>query len=245
MTAEHVVNAGGLWARRVGRMVGVDHPLTPMLHHYLVTEAIPEVAAIEGDMPAVTDLEGFTYLQREGDGVLLGLYEQNPAHWKIEGADWDFGMELFPEDLDRIMPELSIGFDAVPGAEGRRDQAMGERRVHVHAGRQPARRVRSTASRTTGPRAACMSGFSQGAGIGLALANWIVDGDPGYDVFGMDVARFGLVRERRRVPARDDPTVLRATVRDGVPERGAPGGASAPRRRRATSASSPTARCSP
>ncbi len=68
VTAEHVVNAGGLWARRVGRMVGVDHPLTPMVHHFLVTEDIPEIAAIEGDMPAVTDLEGFTYLQKEHGG---------------------------------------------------------------------------------------------------------------------------------------------------------------------------------
>ena len=51
ITAAHVVNAGGLWARKVGHMVGVDHPLVPMQHHYLVTEDVPEVAAIEGDMP--------------------------------------------------------------------------------------------------------------------------------------------------------------------------------------------------
>ena len=108
------MNAAGLWARRVGRMVGVDHPLTPMVHHYLVTDDVPEVAAIEGDMPAVTDLEGFTYLQREGNGVLLGVYERNPRHWRLDGADWDFGRELFPEELDRIMPELSIGFARFP-----------------------------------------------------------------------------------------------------------------------------------
>ena len=110
ITAEHVVNAAGLWARRVGRMVGIDHPLVPMLHHYLITDDVPEVAAIEGPMAAVTDLEGFTYVQREGNGVLLGVYEQNPRHWMVEGADWDFGMTLFPEEIDRIAPELSIGF---------------------------------------------------------------------------------------------------------------------------------------
>ena len=65
-------------------------------------------------MPAVTDLEGFTYLQREGDGVLLGVYERNPKHWMTQGADWDFGMELFPEEIDRILPELSIGFERFP-----------------------------------------------------------------------------------------------------------------------------------
>ncbi|HYG71056.1 MAG TPA: FAD-dependent oxidoreductase, partial [Actinomycetota bacterium] len=190
VAAEHVVNAGGLWARRVGRMVGVDHPLTPMLHHYLVTEAVPEIAAIEGDMPAVTDLEGFTYLQREGDGVLLGLYEQDPAHWMVEGADWDFGMELFPEDLDRIMPELSIGFDRFPVLKD----------VGIKRWVNGAFTFTPDGNPLVGPvdgvpnywaACGCMSGFSQGAGIGVALANWIVDGDPGYDVFGMDVARFG------------------------------------------------------
>ena len=49
------MNAGGLWARRVGNMVGIDHPLVPMPHHYLVTDTVPQVAAIDGDMPAVTD----------------------------------------------------------------------------------------------------------------------------------------------------------------------------------------------
>lgn len=187
---EHVVNAAGLWARRVGRMVGVDHPLVPMLHHYLVTEEIPEVAAIRGEMPAVTDLEGFTYLQREGSGVLLGVYETRPRHWAVEGPDWDFGRQLFPEDLDRILPELTMGFERFPVL-----QEVGIKRW-VHG----AFTFTPDGNPLVGPVpgipnywAACgvMAGFSQGAGIGLALANWIVDGDPGEDVFGMDVARFG------------------------------------------------------
>jgi dimethylglycine dehydrogenase len=188
--AAHVVNAGGLWARRVGRMVGVDHPLTPMLHHYLVTEPIPEVAAIGGDMPAVTDLEGFTYLQKEGDGVLLGLYEQSPAHWKMEGAEWDFGMELFPEDLDRIGPELTIGFARFPVLN---DVGIKRWVNGAFTFTPDGNPLVGPVNGLPGYWAACgvMAGFSQGAGIGLALANWIVDGDPGYDVFGMDVARFG------------------------------------------------------
>ncbi|HEX6845068.1 MAG TPA: FAD-dependent oxidoreductase [Actinomycetota bacterium] len=190
LEAEHVVNAGGLWARRVGRMVGVDHPLTPMLHHYLVTEDFPEVASIEGDMPAVTDLEGFTYLQKEGGGVLLGVYERTPRHWKTEGADWDFGMELFPEDLERIMPELSIGFARFPVL-----QDVGIKRwVNGAFTFTPdGNPLVGPVAGLPGYWAACgvMAGFSQCAAIGLALANWIVDGDPGDDVFGMDVARFG------------------------------------------------------
>lgn len=197
ITAEHIVNAAGLWARKVGNMVGVDHPLVPMVHHYLVTDEIPEVAAIEGDMAAVTDLEGFTYLQREGNGVLLGVYERNPRHWKVEGADWDFGRELFPEELDRIMPELSIGFERFPVL----------REVGIKRWVNGAFTFTPDGNPLVGPvsgipnywaACGCMSGFSQCGGIGLAVANWIVDGDPGYDVFGMDVARFGPYASNER-----------------------------------------------
>jgi len=190
ITAEHVVNAAGLWARRVGNMVGVDHPLVPIPHHFLVTEDVPQVAAIGGDMAAVTDLEGFTYLQKEGNGVLLGVYEQNPRHWSVEGAPWDFGRTLFPEELDRIMPELSIGFARFPVL-----QDTGIKRW-VNGAFTFTPDGNPLVGPVAGVRnywAACgvMAGFSQCAGIGLAIANWIVDGDPGYDVFGMDVARFG------------------------------------------------------
>jgi dimethylglycine dehydrogenase len=203
IAAEHVVNAGGLWARRIGRMVGVDHPLVPMLHHYLVTDDVPEVAAIEGDMPAVTDLEGFTYLQREGNGVLLGVYERNPRHWAVEGAPWDFGAKLFPEELDRIMPELSIGFRRFPVLQD----------IGIKRWVNGAFTFTPDGNPLVGPVAGlpgywaacgCMAGISQGAAIGLALANWIVDGDPGDDVFGMDVARFG--------PYASDDDYLRATT---------------------------------
>ncbi len=190
ITAEHVVNAGGMWARRVGRMVGIDHPIAVLLHQYLVTQEVPEVAAIGGDMPAVTDLEGFTYLQKEGTGVLLGVYETNPRHWTMEGAPWEYGMTLFPEEVDRILPELTIGFERFPVL---RD--IGIRRW-VHGGIA----FTPDGNPLVGPVAGvpnywcacgCMAGFSQCGGIGLAVANWIADGDPGVDVFGMDVARFG------------------------------------------------------
>jgi dimethylglycine dehydrogenase len=201
--AEHIVNAAGLWARKVGRMVGVDHPVTPMMHHYLVTETVPEVAAIKGIMPAVTDLEGFTYLQREQDGVVLGVYEQNPKHWKTEGADWDFGMVLLPEEIDRIAPELAIGFERFPALE----------RAGIKRWVNGAFTFTPDGNPLVGPVrgrpnywAACgvMAGYSQCAAIGLALSNWIIDGDPGDDIFAMDVARFG--------PYASDDDYLKATT---------------------------------
>ena len=190
VTAEHVVNAAGLWARKVGRMVGVDHPVTPMQHHYLVTESIPQVAALTHVMPAVTDLEGFTYLQREQDGVLLGVYERNPKHWMTEGAEWDFGMTLLPEEIERISPELEIGLRRFPAlAEAGIKKWVNGAFTFTPDGNPLVGPVRGV----PGYWSACgvMAGFSQCAAIGLALSNWMVDGDPGDDVFAMDVARFG------------------------------------------------------
>jgi dimethylglycine dehydrogenase len=190
VTVEHVVNAGGLWARRVGRMVGIDLPLTPMQHHYLITEDLPELIARKNEMPCVTDLEGFTYLQQERKGVLLGVYERNPKHWKTEGADWDYGMELLPEEIERIGEELSIGFARFP-----RLQEIGIRKwvngafTFTPDGNPLVGPVPGL--RNFWAACGCMSGFSQGGAIGLVLANWMVEGDPGADIFGMDVARYG------------------------------------------------------
>jgi len=194
---EHVINAAGLWARRVGRMVGLDLPLTPMQHHYLITEDLPELVARAGEMPCVTDLEGFTYLQQERKGVLLGVYERNPRHWKTEGADWDYGMELIPEDIDRISPELNIGFQRFPSLleAGIRKWVNGAFTFtpdgNPLVGPVPGLRNYWAAC-------GCMSGFSQGGAIGQLLANWIVDGDPGADIFGMDVARYGAYASNDR-----------------------------------------------
>lgn len=190
ITAEHVVNAAGLWARRVGRMVGLDHPVVPMPHHYLVTDEIPAIAAIEGLMPAVTDLEGFTYLQREGNGLLLGVYEERPVHWEVDGAPWDFGMTLLPPDIDRISPELKLAFKRFPvlGDVGIKKWVHG-----AFTSTPDGNPLVGPLDGLPGYWAACgvFAGFSQCAGVGLVLANWIVDGDPGLDAFGMDVSRFG------------------------------------------------------
>jgi dimethylglycine dehydrogenase len=188
--AGHVVNAAGLWARRVGRMVGIDHPIAPMPHHYLVTDTIAEVAAIKGEMPKVIDLEGFTYLRREGNGLLLGVYEQDPRHWQIDGAPWDYGRTLFAEEPERIMPELSIGFARYPVLANTGIRRWVNGAVTFTPDGNP---LVGPVDGIPGYWAACgvMAGFSQCSGIGLALANWIVDGDPGYDIYGMDVARFG------------------------------------------------------
>jgi len=190
VTAEHVVNAAGLWARKVGNMVGINLPVTPMQHHYLVTEDIPELAELDHEIISVTDLEGFTYLQPNRKGVLLGVYERNPRHWKTEGAEWDYGMELLPPDIDRISPELEIGFNRFPVLQN----------VGIRKWVNGAFTFTPDGNPLVGPvpglknywvACGCMGGFSQGGAIGLTLANWMIHGDPGYDIFAMDIARYG------------------------------------------------------
>ena len=188
--ADHVVNAAGLWARKVGNMVGINLPVTPMQHHYLVTDDIPELAALDHEIISVTDLEGFTYMQPSGKGVLLGVYERDPRHWKTEGADWDYGMTLLPPDIDRISPELEIGFERFPVLQN----------VGIRKWVNGAFTFTPDGNPLVGPvpgiknywvACGCMGGFSQGGAIGLTLANWMIHNDPGYDIFAMDIARYG------------------------------------------------------
>lgn len=188
--AEHVVNAAGLWAREVGRMVGLELPVLAMEHQYLITEDMPEVAAAESELLHVIDFEGEIYLRQERGGMLMGTYERAGVPWSVEATPWDFATELLPEDLDRIAPSLEVGFRHFP-AIGR----AGIKRV-VNGpftfgpdGNPLVGPVRGLANYWCA--CAVMAGFSQGGGVGLALANWLVEGDPGFDVWAMDVARFG------------------------------------------------------
>ena len=122
--------------------------------------------------------------------MLLGVYEQNPQHWMTDGAEWDYGMVLLPEDVERIGPELSVGLQRFPAlADVGIKKWVNGAFTFTPDGNPLVGPVRGV----PGYWAACgvMAGFSQCAAIGLALSNWMVDGDPGDDVFAMDVARFG------------------------------------------------------
>ncbi|MBM3599459.1 MAG: FAD-dependent oxidoreductase [Alphaproteobacteria bacterium] len=188
--AEHVVNCAGLWAKRVGVMAGLDLPVTPMEHHYLVTETIPEVAAMKGELPFVIDLEGFTYMRQEGKGLLLGIYETNFKHWNMEGAPWDYGIELNQEDIDRIAPELEKGFRRYPCLQHTGIKKWVNGSFTFTPDGNP------LVGPVAGVRnywAACgvMAGFLQGGGVGLSLAQWMIEGEPSADIYGMDIARYG------------------------------------------------------
>ncbi|HWK63472.1 MAG TPA: FAD-dependent oxidoreductase [Rhizobiaceae bacterium] len=192
--SEHVVNCGGLWAREVGRMVGVELPLLAMEHMYLLTEPMKEVEefnkATGREMVGVLDFKGEIYTRQERNGVLLGTYEKACKPWSPVNTPWDFGHELLIPDLDRITPSLEVGFKHFPGIEKAGIKQIINGPFTFAPDGNP---LVGPVQGLTNFWCACavMAGFSQGGGVGLALSNWMVHGDPGFDVWGMDVARFG------------------------------------------------------
>ncbi len=190
LVAEHVVNAAGLWAREVGAMAGVSLPLHPLEHQYLVTDDIPEVYERDGELPHVMDPSGGSYLRQEGRGLVIGMYERDCEHWGVDGTPWDFGHELLPDKLERVSDALDIAFGRYPVLA-----RAGVKRI-VNGPFTFAGDGNPLVGRVPGLRgfwACCgvMAGFSQAGGVGLALAEWMIEGDPGRDIFAMDVARFG------------------------------------------------------
>lgn len=190
----HVVNAGGLWAREVGRMVGLELPLLGMEHQYLLTEDIPAVAEYNAstghEVLHAIDFGGEIYMRQEAGGLLLGTYEHNGRPWSAKQTPWDFGMRLLSPDLEHIADNLEVGFAHFPIFE-----EAGIRKVingpftFAPDGNPLLGPVRGL----PGYWSACavMAGLSQGGGVGLALANWMTEGNPGFDIWGMDISRYG------------------------------------------------------
>ena len=197
INCEHVVNAAGLWAKQVGRMAGIELPVSPLKHHYLISDSIPEIEKLDFEVPMTVDLEGFTYLRQDQKGVLLGIYEINHEHWAMDGAPWDYGMELFQEQTDRIENEITLGFQRYPCLQ----------EVGVKTWVNGAFTFSPDGNPLMGPvpgkkgywcACAVMAGFLQGGGVGKSLAEWMIYGEPEADVFGMDVARYGKYAENKQ-----------------------------------------------
>ena len=194
IVCEHVVNCGGLWAREVGRMVGLELPVLAMEHTYIVTEPLDAVMEHNrrtgAEMMNVIDFGGEIYMRQEGNGMLLGTYEQACLPWAPRQTPWDFSMRLLPEDLDRISDALEVAFAHFPvlGTAGIQRVVNGPF-TFAPDGNPLIGPIRGLPGYWTA--CAVMAGLSQGGGVGLAMANWITTGDPGFDVWAMDVARFG------------------------------------------------------
>ena len=190
---EHLVNAGGLWAREVGAMAGVYLPLLPMAHQYLVTDDIPEIVEVlkQGrEFPHVIDPGGESYLRQEGRGFVIGFYEKLAEGWSLDATPWNFGHELLPDNLDKVAESVEFAYRRFPVLE-----RTGIKRV-IHGPFTFAPDGNPLIGPVPGLRnywSACavMAGFSQGGGMGLSLAQWMIHGEVERDPRGFDVARFG------------------------------------------------------
>jgi len=190
VNAEHVVNCGGLWAREVGHLAGLNLPVQPMEHHYLLTETIDEVKNFGSRLPCGIDYNANIYFRQERDGLLLGTYEPVGVPWRVDGTPLDFGHELLNPNLEHIADRLELAFDRIPTlAEAGIRQTINGPFTFGPDGNPMIGPVPGMHNYWCA--VGVMAGFCQGGGVGLTMAEWMIDGEPSIDVWAMDVARFG------------------------------------------------------
>ena len=170
INAEHIVNCGGLWAREVGHMQGINLPVQPMEHHYLLTERIDGVVNHPNRLPCGIDYEANIYFRQEREGMLLGTYEPKGTPWKVNGTPWDFGHELLQPDLERIADRLVLGFERIPAlANAAIKDAINGPFTFGPDGNPMIGPV--PGMRNYWVAVGVMAGFCQGGGVGLTLGN--------------------------------------------------------------------------
>jgi glycine cleavage system aminomethyltransferase T/glycine/D-amino acid oxidase-like deaminating enzyme len=191
--AEVVVNAGGMFAAEIGRMAGVRVPVVPFAHEYLVTQ--PFRGRDDGHLPTLRDPDLLVYYREEGGGLVMGGYERHSAPWSLrpDGLDAippDFNGILLEEDWDR--------FEEIAVNSRRRVPAMEDvkvtRLINGPEGFTPDNEFLLGESEVRGFFVAagfCAHGLAGAGGLGKAMAEWIVAGEPAMDLWEMDVRRFG------------------------------------------------------
>ena len=194
ITCEHVVSATGNFARRTGAMVGLDVPVIPVEHQYIVTEAHPEIQARRAaglpEMGVLRESDASYYMREEAGGLLLGPYEVGAPVCYVDGPDPQSEYELFQEDLDRLAPHIEAAIARVPAfAE------VGVKKVY-----NGAIAYTPDGSPIVGPAPGLKNfwlneghsfGVTAAGGAGWQLAHWIVHGEPSVDMTGVDPRRFG------------------------------------------------------
>ncbi|WP_293450724.1 FAD-dependent oxidoreductase [Planktotalea sp.] len=196
-----VVNAAGLWGREVAALAGFELPLQPTEHQYFVTESIPEIEASDRRLPSVSDRDGEYYLRQEGQGLLVGAYEKDVKFWAEEGTPLDFAHELFPDDLERIEENMMNAIERVPAVA----DAGIKRVINGPMIWSPDSNVLFGPLPELENYFCCngiIPGFSQSGGMGLMAAQWMIEGETQYDMFGWDVARFDTWADKAFTKAR-------------------------------------------
>ncbi len=188
---EHLVNAAGSYARQIGAWNGLDLPIVDMLHQYVVTGPVPALAGLDRELPVVRDPWSHSYLRQEQQGLLVGPYEREGARPVFEeGAPWSFEMELFPPELDRLMPWLERATKRLPPfAEAGIRRVVSGAIGHTPDGNflmGPAPGLRNYWLAT-----GSSIGIVQGPGVGRHLAQMMVHGEAEICTLEFDPRRFG------------------------------------------------------
>jgi glycine cleavage system T protein len=193
---ECVVNAGGMWAAPIAAMVGRSLPITPLIHQHLATRPIPG-HELSRATPCLRDPENLVYMREEVGGFLIGGFERSPVAWSVGGVPWDFTQQLLPSDWELFSEILEGAIRRVPILS----KAELAHLVNGPEGITPdSRPLLGPVPGVPGFWVAAglsHTGFGAGGAIGQILADWLVDGEPPYDVTEMNVRRFGPVYEDR------------------------------------------------
>ncbi len=206
---QHVVSCCGNFARKTGEMVGLDIPVIPVQHQFIVTEPHPEIVSRhergEPEMGVLRESDAGYYLREEAGGLLLGPYEKGAPCCYVDGPADDCEYELFTEDLDRLMPHIEACINRVP--------AFGE--VGVKTVYNGAIAYTPDGNPIVGPAPGLRNfwlseghsfGITAAGGAGWQLAEWIIDGEPTVDMMGVDPRRFGPYASRGFLRSKNEET---------------------------------------
>ncbi len=207
IACDHVVSATGNYARQTGAMVGLDVPVLPVEHQYIVTEAHPALVERKRrglpELGVLRESDGSWYLREENDGFILGPYEKGAPACYIDGPDPQAEYELFQEDIDRLTPHIEAAMARVP--------AFAE--VGVKSVYNGAIAYTPDGNPIVGPAWGIDNfwlseghsfGITAAGGAGWQLAEWIVEGEPSIDMLGVEPRRFGDYATRDYLIAKNE-----------------------------------------
>jgi glycine cleavage system aminomethyltransferase T/glycine/D-amino acid oxidase-like deaminating enzyme len=193
VAGEVVVNCGGMFAAEIGRLAGVRVPLIPMSHQYLVTDAF--LTPGSDPLPTLRDPDLLVYYRQEVDGLVMGGYERDPAPWSSTESSYD---EIDPSFNGRLLKEDWPRFEEIATNAAVRVPAMADvgvrRIINGPEAFTPDNEFILGETGVAGFFVAagfCAHGIAGAGGIGKVMAEWIVDGEPSFDVWHMDINRFG------------------------------------------------------
>jgi 4-methylaminobutanoate oxidase (formaldehyde-forming) len=197
IACEKVVNCAGQWARQVGAMAGINVPLQPVKHQYIITEAVPGLAT---DAPTIRDPDRRTYFKEEVGGLVMGGYEPNPQPWTTGDVPDEWAYRLFDDDFDHFEQHMVEAIARVPALE----------KVGVKQMINGPESFTPDGNFILGVAPECSNmfvgagfnafGIASGGGAGWVLAQWVVDGEAPLDLWVVDIRRFaGMHRDRQWV----------------------------------------------